>query len=87
MSVPFVALTGSMGAGKSTALAALARLGAATVSADAVVHELYEDPAVIAAVVARWGEEVAPGGVVDRSAIARRAFADPAERAWLEGLI
>ena len=38
------------------------------------------------AVVARWGEEVAPGGVVDREQIARRAFADPAERAWLEGL-
>jgi dephospho-CoA kinase len=39
------------------------------------------------AVVARWGAEVAPGGVVDRAAIARHAFADPAERAWLEGLL
>lgn len=36
------------------------------------------------AVVARWGEEVAPGGTVDRSAIARKVFADPEERAWLE---
>ena len=40
-----------------------------------------------AAVVARWGDEVAPGGVADREQIARRAFADPAERAWLEGLL
>ena len=39
------------------------------------------------AVVARWGEEIAPGGAVDREQIARRAFADPAERAWLEGLL
>ena len=58
----FVGLTGGIGAGKSEALAALRRLGAATLSADAVVHELYEDPEVRAAVVARWGDEVAPDG-------------------------
>jgi dephospho-CoA kinase len=52
-----------------------------------VVHELYASPEVRDAVVARWGEEVAPGGVVDRSAVARRAFAAPEERRWLEGLI
>jgi dephospho-CoA kinase len=84
---PFVGLTGGIGAGKSEALAALARLGAATISSDAVVHELYTDPEVAAAVTARWGADVAPGGRVDRSAIAQRAFADPDERAWLEGLI
>ena len=39
--VPFVGLTGGLGAGKSTALGALERLGAATLSTDAVVHELY----------------------------------------------
>ena len=39
------------------------------------------------AVVERWGAEVAPGGTVDRAAVARRAFADPSERAWLEGLL
>jgi dephospho-CoA kinase len=38
-------------------------------------------------VVERWGAGVAPGGVVDRSAVADRAFADPVERAWLEGLL
>jgi dephospho-CoA kinase len=84
---PFVGLTGGIGAGKSEALAALARLGAATLSADAVVHELYADPEVVAAVVDRWGDDVAPDGTADRAAIAARAFADPDERAWLEGLI
>ena len=80
-------MTGGIGAGKSEALAALARLGAATLSADAVVHELYRDPEVHAAVVARWGDEMAPGGVVDRAAVARRAFAGDADRAWLEGML
>ena len=83
--VPFVGLTGGLGAGKSTALDALRRLGAATLSTDAVVHELYASPELRDAVVARWGEDVAPGGVVDRRAIAARAFAAPDERAWLEG--
>lgn len=73
-----------MGAGKSVALEILGRLGAATLSTDAVVHELYEDPEVVRLVVGRWGEQVAPGGVVDRSAVAAAAFASPDERAWLE---
>jgi dephospho-CoA kinase len=85
--VPFVGLTGGLGAGKSTALAALERLGAATLSTDAVVHELYATSELRDAVVARWGSAVAPGGVVDRSQIAGHAFATPDERAWLEGEI
>ena len=84
MTVPFVGLTGGLGSGKSTALAALERLGAATLSTDAVVHELYAGDEVRDLVVARWGDEVAPGGTVDRSAVAKRAFGDPDERAWLE---
>jgi dephospho-CoA kinase len=73
-----------MGAGKSTALAVLERLGAATLSTDRVVHELYGAAAVRDAVVARWGPQVAPDGVVDRAVVALHAFAAPEERAWLE---
>jgi dephospho-CoA kinase len=51
------------------------------------VHELYADADVLAAVTERWGPEVAPDGVVDRSAVARHAFAAPDERAWLEQLL
>ena len=80
-------MTGGLGAGKSTALSAFEELGAATLSTDAVVHELYAGDEVRDAVVARWGDDVAPGGVVDRAAVARQAFADPAERQWLEGLL
>ncbi len=82
--VPFVGLTGGLGAGKSTALEALRRLGAETISSDAVVHELYAGDELRDAVVARWGAEVAPGGVVDRAAVAEHAFAGEDERRWLE---
>ena len=86
--VPFVGLTGGMGAGKSTALKALEELGAQVLSTDAVVHELYGESQVKDAVVERWGVEVAPGGVVDRAAIAAKAFAgEEQERKWLEGLL
>src|SRR5207248_8903706 len=78
---------GGIGAGKSEALAALERLGAATLSTDAVVHELYASPEVRDAVVERWGPEVDAGDGVDRAAVARAAFASPADRAWLEGLL
>jgi dephospho-CoA kinase len=84
---PFVGLTGGLGAGKSTALAALERLGAAVLSTDVVVHELYESDELRRAVVGRWGPAVAPEGRVDRSAIADQVFADAAEREWLEGLL
>jgi len=86
--VPFIGLTGGMGAGKSTALKALEDLGAQVLSTDAVVHELYADERVRDAVVERWGEEVAPDGVVDRAAVAARAFAgSEQERKWLEGVL
>src|SRR5437660_10643075 len=87
MTVPFVGLTGGIGAGKSTALAALERLGAATLSTDAVVHELYSSPEVRDAVVERFGSDVAARGEVDRPAVARAAFATREDREWLESLL
>jgi dephospho-CoA kinase len=82
-----VGLTGGIAAGKSEALAALGRLGAAVLSADAVVHDLYRERGVRDAVVARWGDAVAPDGAVDRAAIAAQVFGDEDDRAWLEGLL
>jgi dephospho-CoA kinase len=86
-SVPFVGLTGGLGSGKSTALEALRRLGAEVNSSDAIVHGLYEGERLRDAVVEHFGPEVAPGGTVDRGALARLAFADEQERRWLEGQI
>lgn len=84
---PFVGLTGGLGAGKSTALEALRRLGAEVLSTDSVVHELYAGDEVRDAVLSRWGATVMREGAVDREAVARRVFADPSERQWLEGLL
>ena len=80
-------MTGGIGAGKSTALAALERAGASVLSTDRVVHELYADPSVVHAVWERFGDSVVSNGVVDRAALARRAFATAADREWLEGLL
>jgi dephospho-CoA kinase len=86
--VPFVGLTGGIGSGKSTALAALEELGAATLSADAVVHELLGSDELRDAIVGRLGRDVLDSeGLIDRSAVAARVFEQTGERAWLEGLL
>jgi dephospho-CoA kinase len=82
--VPFVGLTGGLGAGKSEALRALGDLGAATLSTDAVVHELLASDELRGIVAERLGDEVAPDGELDRSLIAERVFADEEAREWLE---
>ena len=83
-----VAITGGIGAGKSTALDAFRAHGAATVSSDEIVHHLLEaDDAVRDAVVAKLGEDVLTDGRPDRAKIAREVFADRERLAWLEGLL
>jgi dephospho-CoA kinase len=82
----FVGLTGGIGAGKSEALAAFERHGAATLSTDRVAHDLLEDQEVSAALVDRWGDEIAPGGKVDRERVSEIVFNDRGELAWLESL-
>ena len=81
---PAVAVTGGIAAGKSEALAAFARHGAATLSADAIVHDLLaSDPEVREAIRDRWGADA----VGDRGRIGEIVFADPAELEWLERLL
>lgn len=75
-----VAVTGGIGAGKSEALAAFARHGAATISSDEVVHELYGDPQVQAALEERFGTS-------DRQAVRDLAVADVDSLLWLERLL
>ena len=82
-----IGLTGGIAAGKSEALAAFERLGAATLSSDAVVHELLESEQLQRRLVERWGREVAPPEGVDRAGIGGIVFADPDELAWLESQI
>ena len=83
-----VAITGGIGAGKSEALKAFARHGAATVSSDEIVHHLLLRPEVRDAVVARMGHGVvSPAGEIDRGALATVVFNDRDALAWLEELL
>ena len=82
-----IGLTGGIAAGKSEALAAFERLGAETISSDAVVHELLETEPLLPRLVERWGAEVAPAGKVDRERIGSIVFADSDELKWLEAQI
>jgi len=83
-----VAITGGIGAGKSEALQAFARHGAAVVSSDEIVHHLLVQPEVKDAVMARMGNGiVAPDGEIDRGALATVVFNDREALAWLEDLL
>jgi len=84
-----VAVTGGIGAGKSEALRAFARHGAAVISSDEIVHDLlHSDEDVRAALRDRFGEGVVgPDGEIDRGRVAERVFADAEELDWLERLL
>src|SRR5665648_382096 len=85
--IPRLGLTGGMGSGKSTALAYLHECGAAVVSSDHIVHALYDRPAIIAAIQARYGHKVMTGANVNRQALGSIVFRDQAELHWLEQLL
>jgi dephospho-CoA kinase len=83
-----VGLTGGIGSGKSEALRAFHRHGAATLSSDESVRSLYGRGIVKRAVRDHFGSGViGPDGAVDRAAVGRIVFADLAELRWLEGLL
>jgi dephospho-CoA kinase len=84
-----VAITGGIGAGKSEALKAFARHGAAVISSDEIVHRLLrENEDVKAALVERIGDGILDeDGEIDRSKVGGIVFDDREALAWLEGLL
>ncbi len=83
-----VAITGGIGAGKSEALRAFARHGAATVSSDEIVHHLLRRSEVKDAIVGRMGNGIlAPSGEIDRGALGTVVFNDRDALSWLEELL
>jgi len=83
-------LTGGMGCGKSTALRFFAELGWRTLDSDAIVRdEVLREPAVAAAVGARFPGTLDTAGAVRRDALAAQVFAEDGGAAlgWLEALV
>ena len=84
-----IGLTGNIGTGKSTVARVLAELGAETIDADQVAHEVMRaGTPVHAAIIATFGPEVlAPGGEIDRVRLGSLVFADPVALARLEAIV
>lgn len=79
-------LGGGIGSGKSTAAGVFGGLGAAVLSADGAARAVLEPGGAGAAAVEALWPEVVDGGRIDRSALARIVFADPAARIELEAI-
>jgi dephospho-CoA kinase len=81
-------ITGGLGCGKSTVARLLEQRGFRRLDSDQIVRErVLTNPAVLAQLRARYGDEVIDQhGAVSRQALAARVFADDAERLWLEEL-
>jgi len=82
-------LTGGIGSGKSAVAERLRARGIPVVDADEVAHVLTRPGGrALPAVTAAFGPPVArPDGTIDRAALARLAFSDPAARRTLEALL
>jgi dephospho-CoA kinase len=87
--VLLVGLTGGIGSGKSTVARMLEERGAVVVDADDLSHRaIAPGTPGHEKVVERFGSNVlAPGGDVDREALASIVFADPAARRDLEAIV
>src|SRR5690349_15306711 len=95
MSTPYpglylIGLTGNIGCGKSTVSRFLAEHGAQICDADAVTRTVMQPgEEAYHAIVAEWGQAIlqGPNGPIDRPALGRIVFADPAALRRLEGLV
>ena len=83
-----IALTGGIGAGKSTVAQFFSELGASVVDADHLARIAIErGSAGFDEVVARFGEKILANGDINRKALAQIVFSDPAAKSDLEGII
>lgn len=83
-----IGLAGGIGSGKSEVARAFARLGCVVADSDKAAREALDRPDVRATLARWWGNEIiGADGRVDRKRVAALVFADPAERARLEGLV
>lgn len=84
-----IAVTGGIGAGKTTLVGQFKALGACVADADALAHDVYL-PGKYAynKIVEKWGEIILDGhGRIDRKAVAEIVFSDTSELNWLNNLV
>lgn len=81
-----IALTGSIGTGKSAVAERLARRGASVIDADILARQAVEPGTeALRSIVGHFGSHLLRNdGTLDRRRLGEIVFADPAERAWLE---
>jgi dephospho-CoA kinase len=84
-----VGLTGGIGSGKSTVSDLFAELGTPVIDTDAIAHQLTAPGgAALEAIHALFGDRVMQAdGTLDRAALRRRVFSDPAARHQLEAIL
>jgi len=87
--MPLIAITGGIGAGKSTIAARFKALGAEVLDADQLAHDLYRPPSPSwSAMVRRWGSGiVSPDGSIDRRKVAEIVFSSRQDLSWLNCLL
>ena len=72
-----IGLTGPTGAGKSSLSAVAARLGIKVIDCDRVARSTSENKQMLNLLCAEFGEDIVKNGVLDRKALAARAFSSP----------
>lgn len=85
--IPVIGLTGQTGAGKSTVAKLFEEKGVYNIDADLLSRKAVENPEVIAALCAEFGDDIIRNGSLDRRELARRAFTDPEKQAILNSVI
>ena len=85
---PVIGIAGGIGGGKTFVADLFGELGAVVIHADEQVRAAYSDPAVLSALRGHFGDAVFhTDRSVDRPALAKTIFTDPAARVWLERLL
>ncbi len=82
-----VGLTGSIGTGKSTVEYILNELGAYTIDADKIVHQLLEKPQIIEKIKKKFGKDVIKDGKIDKKKLAQIIFSDKNKKKVLENIL
>ena len=83
-----IGITGPTGAGKTSALRALERLGGQVLDCDAIYHEMLQsDMPLRTAIIDAFGDVFTPEGHLDRQKLCTVVFGDPAALDRLNGII